>query len=229
MAANRGAAGGSRQRFTFGQQFDPSAAAVEAYRSPQRDESERKRQAELDAARAAGFAEGHEAGLAAARAEINAAMAACLERVAMLLGDIGRSEEATGHMLARQSVDIARAVGSQLASRLMAAQPEAEVEALVAECLAQLRDEPQVAVALSPEIAEALQERLQELAAGSGFAGRLLVQGDPRLEPTDARLSWSQGSASRSRQEILQEIEAAVQRYLHGHGLAADAAAAAAE
>ncbi|MFC3227759.1 hypothetical protein ACFOGJ_10985 [Marinibaculum pumilum] len=209
------------RKFTFGEQFDPSAEAVEAYRSPQRDETERRRQAEMAEVREQGYAAGHEAGLAEARAEINAAIAEALDRIGAGLAELGPSEQATGHMLTRQSIGIARAVGGQLAARLMESQPEAEVEALVADCIGQLRDEPQVVVSLAPEIAEAVQDRLQELATARGFAGKLIVKPEPGLQPTDARLVWSEGEAMRSESEVMQEIDAAVGRYLQGRGLAA--------
>lgn len=222
-AAGKGAAGkgtgAQARRFTFSQQFDPSKEAAEAYRSPQRDEAERRRREELARMREEGYAEGHEAGLAAARAELNAAIAATLDRLAQRLDALGPSEEATAHMLARQSIEIARAVGRQLAGRLVDMQPEVEVEALVGECIGALRDEAQIVVTLSPPLAEALEGRLQELAAGHGFAGKLLVQQDPAMEATDARLAWSEGSASRSRQAVLEEVDAAVERYLQGRGL----------
>lgn len=227
MAAKPGMAGPGLRKFTFAQRFDLPEEAVPEPRAAEREEAARRRQEELDAARQEGFAAGHAAGLEQARAEIGAAIAACLDRVSSQLAEIGRSEEATGHLLTRQSIEIARAVAVQLASRLMEVQPQVEVEALVADCLAQLRSEPQVVVALSPPLAEVLQERLQEVALGAGFGGRLVVQADPHLDPADARLTWSQGSAVRSRQEVLQEIENAVQRYLHGHGLVAPGAAAA--
>lgn len=216
--AAKGAEGKAR-RFTFSQQFDPSKEAAEAYRSPQRDEAERRRREELARMREEGYAEGHEAGLAAARAELNAAIAATLDRLAQRLDELGPSEEATGHMLARQSIEIARAVGRRLASRLVDMQPEVEVEALVGECIGQLRDEAQIVVTLSPPLAQALEERLQELAAKHGFTGKLLVQEDPAMAATDARLAWSEGSASRSRQDVLREIDLAVERYLQGRGL----------
>jgi len=207
------------RRFGFGEQFDPSEAAAEAYRSPQRDEAERRRQEELAQARDEGFAAGHEAGLAEARAELNAAIAATLDRLAQRMNELGASEQETGHMLARQSIDIARAVGSQLAGQLMALQPEVEVEALVGTCIDQLRDEPQMVVTLSPPLAEALHDRLQDLAAENGFTGKLLVRQDATLEATDARLVWSEGSASRTRRQVQAEVDAAVERYLRGRGL----------
>ncbi len=211
------------RKFTFGQQFDPSAEAQEAYRSPKRDEFERQRQEELSDAREQGYAAGHEAGLAEARAEINAAIAQALDQIGSQMATLGPSEEATGHMLTRQSIEIAQAVAGQLAHRLMEAQPTAEVEALVSDCISQLRDEPQVVVVLAPEIAEAVQDRLQELATANGFAGRLVVKPEPGCAATDARLVWSEGQAARSRGDLMQEIDTAVRSYLQGRGLAAAA------
>lgn len=218
-----GKAAANVRKFTFGQQFDPSTEAQEAYRSPKRDEFERQRQEDLSEAREQGYAAGHETGLAEARAEINAAIAQALDQIGSQLAELGPSEDATGHMLTRQSIEIARAVAGQLAHRLMETQPTAEVEALVADCIGQLRDEPQVVVALAPEVAEAVQERLQDLATASGFTGRLVVKPEPGVAATDARLVWSEGQAARSQDDLMQEIDTAVRGYLHGRGLAAAA------
>ena len=76
-------------------------------------------------------------------------------------------------------------------------------------------------VSLAPEIAEAVAERLQELATAKGFSGKLIVKPEPALDATDARLVWSEGEAARSQGDMMQEIDAAVARYLHGRGLAA--------
>jgi flagellar assembly protein FliH len=85
-----------------------------------------------------------------------------------------------------------------------------ELEAVFSEVFDQAIEEPRIVVRAAPGMIEALEEKLQALAARSGFEGKLSLIGDPRLAETDCRVEWSEGGVERDPQRSLKAIEAAV-------------------
>src|SRR5690606_15522717 len=110
----------------------------------------------------------------------------------------------------------------RLAPALVARQPLAELSEMVADCLRQMPTEPRVVVRVADELVDSLQAQIDEIAAASGFAGKLVLLGEPGLAPGDRRAERADGGAA-----LLAQIDAAVDRYCRGQrALAAERAAA---
>jgi flagellar assembly protein FliH len=169
---------------------------------------------ELEAARA----EGHAQGVAEGRAEAEraiaahaaAALAAIADQVAALDAAARAAAEARTHELVAAIGTIAR----RLIPGLVERHGLAEIEALVVESLARLHDEPRVVVRVNDALLDPLKGRLDELAAGVGYAGRIIAIADHGVAPGDARIEWADGGAERDSPRAWAEIDAQIARFV---------------
>lgn len=140
------------------------------------------------------------AAAAGALATQSAPMAAALDRA---MGD---------HR--REAVELALSIGRKLALHLVARHPQAELEALIAECLASLGGVPHLVIRCHPDLADAIRDNALAQMAHSGFSGRLVVMGDPDIRLGDGRLEWVDGGVVRDIAETAGEIDRQIASYL---------------
>lgn len=160
--------------------------------------------------RAEGVAEGEQAASARAATQLAQAAQALADRAAALNAALDDHRQA---MLA-DAVEIAASVGRKLAHHLLAAEPTAELEALIAECLSTLDEVPHLVVRCAAVLADAIREITQQRVATSGFSGRLVILGDPDLGFDDVRIEWADGGLVRDRALIEAEIDRRIAAYL---------------
>jgi flagellar assembly protein FliH len=165
-------------------------------------------------ARAKGYAEGLAAGEATATAAATQALARAAEHLVQQATAVLAGLDAARRATEREAIVLAAAVGRKLAANLVAAQPTAELEALLAECLASLSGAPHLVIRCHPDLADRMRERAAPLIAQSGFAGRLVVIGEPEIGPADGRIEWADGGLVRDQNTILAEIDKAIAAYL---------------
>ena len=174
-----------------------------------------------DTARAEGYAEGLAEGerteVAKAAAELTAAGQRIANSAATMLGQV----DAVERKAHTEALELARAIGVKLAATLMAREPEAEIDGLIAECLSSLERAPHLVVRCNPALTEKLQEITETHMANAGYAGRLIVLGDPDIPPGDGRLEWADGGLVRDMNAILLQIDKAVAAYCASSGLPA--------
>ena len=116
-----------------------------------------------------------------------------------------------------EAAELAASIGKKLARGLVSAQPTAEIETLIAECLASLDSVPHLVIRCAPELADAVREIAMARIATSGFTGRLVVLGDPEKTSGDARLEWVDGGVARDRDALEAEIDRRVAAYIAAH------------
>ncbi|MBV8888475.1 MAG: flagellar assembly protein FliH [Alphaproteobacteria bacterium] len=174
--------------------------------------------ATLAAMRAEGFAEGFEQGLARGHAEAAAALAA---RSAAALDGIGRRLEAllagaaeaeAGR--ARDAARLALSAARRIAPAFVRTAGFDEVEAVVTDCLRHALDEPRLVLSVAETFFDEARQRIEPLARDAGFAGRVVILADARLEFADCRVEWADGGAERDTGRLWREIEQAVSRNL---------------
>jgi flagellar assembly protein FliH len=184
------------QRFTFETSFDHVENT-----SARRPLERRYTPAELDAARQAALAEGHAAGRAEALAETAAATATkAAESLARLAEGLSRMIAAADETRAeteRRAVGAVQGIITKLLPGLAARDPLAEVETFAKKCLHEIIDEPRVVLRVSATLYDGLRERLDPIAAASGYAGRIILLADDFLADGDARIEWADGGAER--------------------------------
>ncbi|MBL8697240.1 MAG: hypothetical protein JNK67_02640 [Alphaproteobacteria bacterium] len=204
-------------KFLFETRFD--AGAAPAAPPPRKSFTP----AEIEAAKTAAQQAGLAAGRAAALKEIEAKVAAAADSIAKgldrALGDFVDRQEAQGREATMAAVEMIRRLFPAFAAR----QEFAEMEALLAECLLRVADEPRIVLRMADELVDAFKPRLDALLARSSYAGKVILLGDPSLRDGQTRIEWADGGVERDTQRIWNEIDQTLQRYLAGGDPSGDA------
>jgi flagellar assembly protein FliH len=122
------------------------------------------------------------------------------------------------HAMLAEAVGLASAIGRKLAHHMLDREPTAEIETLLAECLASLDAVPHLVIRCNPEIADAVREIATARIANSGFAGRLVVLGEPDIRLGDARLEWADGGIVRDSAALEAEIDQRIAQFIAARG-----------
>jgi len=157
----------------------------------------------------AGHKEGHQTALELQPARLAAAM----EKLGMQVSlEIARSE---ARALAQEigAIELALELARKLAGRAIERYPVAAIESAVQECFTEARTAPHIAVRVHESLVEDVKAHLGGLAADRGFAGKLVILGEPEIAPGDVRLEWADGGVVRERAAIDQAIE----KTIHNH------------
>lgn len=137
-----------------------------------------------------------------------------LQQIAGQFGDAAAGfEEAAGraeHDAARLALLLAR----KLASALLARHPAAEIEALARSLFSHLRATPHVVVRVGEDLVTAIKPRLDAIAHEAGYAGRIVVLGEPEIALGDARIEWADGGLVRDRKATEALLERSTRLYL---------------
>jgi flagellar assembly protein FliH len=65
------------------------------------------------------------------------------------------------------------------------------------------------------------KHKLEDIAHGRGFEGRLMVEADASLATGDCRIEWNEGGVTRDRAATLATIDDVVARYIAARTAAA--------
>ena len=162
---------------------------------------------------AAAREEGYRQGLAAGQSSVEAQSATA--QVAQMVQTIEDYEKL--HL--GQSVGLAASVGRKLAAHLIAREPQTELAALLSECMASLEAAPHLVIRCHPDLCDAMKAIAEDRMKVSGFAGRLIVLGDPEIRMGDGRLEWADGGLVRDINAISSEINTRISAYLAARGV----------
>jgi flagellar assembly protein FliH len=160
---------------------------------------------------------GEEAGATRGRTE---AVAAFDKQVAATLSTIAQQTAAIANSIAAEaqaagkSADLALAIVRKLHPALVERQGLAEIESVLTQCLESLKQEPRLVAYVHSARLDALQERLTQLSAASGFDGRVVLIGDDAMGESDCRVEWADGGVEREAGRIWRAVEEALARYI---------------
>lgn len=200
------------QKFLFETSFEVAVGEPEPKFSEQ----------DLAAAREAAFDAGRQAGHQDA-AEGEERRIAELMTLAVGRIDALKSElDGQAARITRDAVDAAMTISRKVLPTLARRNALGEVEGMFAECLNIIREEPRVVVRVPGDLAESLQGRLEQLAAGNGFHGKLVFMPDDDLAPTDCAVIWADGGANRDLARTWAEIDQSLNRFLYAAGTGDD-------
>lgn len=205
----------NKAKYLFDMPFDGSKPRVERSYAPKAPPPKFSAE-EVEAAKIAARAEGEAAGRAAAYGEHQQNLEQALGAIAGQLAEIAGAEERSRIAARKEAVELATAIARKLAGRLIARQPQAEVEALVLRCMDDMRDEPRLVVRAADSVVQLLDQRLDQLIAQSGFGGKVVLVPDATMASTDCRVDWADGSAERQQAMLEKEVDQAVERYVAG-------------
>lgn len=172
----------------------------------------------LAAAREEGFREGRQQGERSATAESGRRLAVAVEALLARVIETAASLDSARQENLAEAVHLAAAVGRKLAGALIAREPTAEIDALIADSLSSLDAVPHLVIRCAPELADVVRDIASARIATSGFSGRLVVLGDPEIGSGDARIEWADGGIVRDVNQLSAEIDARIEEFLASRG-----------
>ncbi len=89
-----------------------------------------------------------------------------------------------------------------------------EVEGLLAQAIADLRDEARIVVRIHDSLLDELRATLDDVARDAAFEGRLVLLADEEIAPGDCRIEWAEGGVERVVARVWSDFEAVVMRAL---------------
>jgi len=154
-------------------------------------EGSRRAAGEADVAQAR--SEGFQAGLAQARAEAQDQTGGLVARLLQSIERLASQEHARLDEVEWQAAQVAISAARRLAGAALADKPMAGIENAVRECLGHARLAPHLVVRVNEASVEAVETMLVRLTRETGFAGKLVVLGEPDIGPGDGRIEWADG------------------------------------
>ncbi|MBK1665446.1 flagellar assembly protein FliH [Rhodospirillum rubrum] len=172
--------------------------------------------AQVEAAREEGYIGGHTAALDEAANATERMAALALAEMGRRLNELQHRHDDAIDDIARDAARLILGVCRKILPATAQNGAVDEVTALVSELLPSVFTEPRLIVRVHPAIADSLRERLDAVAAESGYEGKLTVSADPRVPPTDCKVEWGEGGVERDSARQWAEIEALIDRHLAG-------------
>jgi flagellar assembly protein FliH len=173
----------------------------------------------LAEARREGYADGLAAGERTAVARAEQQVAASADAVANKVAAMAATIDDAKKQSAAEAVTLALSIARKLAGRMIAAEPTAEIEALIVECLQSLEGVPHLVIRCEPMLADRVRDIATAKISHSGFTGRLVVLGDPDIAIGDARLEWADGGVVRDIRQLSADIDSAITEYFAARGI----------
>lgn len=200
--------------FAFDTVFDDAGSI--AYQPPARRKHYTAE--EVEAARAAGYAEGERSAVAQAEA-----------RAADALADIARAARAAlsalqgvAHEHRVGSAQLALAAARRIADAALDRFPEAPAAAALEALAREIEAEPRLMVRVAPDLQARIQAALDHTAEAIGFEGQILTRAEPALPPAAFVLDWGDGKAVFDPQDAAARVAAALEAALAAEGLHAE-------
>ena len=165
-------------------------------------------------AEARGYRAGFDAARLEARAESDRRVALAMEEIAISIGAIANRFSTVESRMETEAVDVALAVARKLCAELVAAEPLADIMALVGDCFRHLTATPHLVVRVNDALYDAVRERVEQLAKRAGFEGRLVILAEPDIATGDCRIEWADGGVTLERAAIDTKISELVGRYI---------------
>ncbi|NVJ96559.1 MAG: hypothetical protein HWE25_00305 [Alphaproteobacteria bacterium] len=194
-------------KYRFDQAFDGGA------KSRFDEELDRLRE-DTEKIKADAYAHGLEDGRNQILGEIEAATLEALNQISQAAHALFSQRSQLESGLKQEMVQLAYAISSKLSPALLRQHPMAEIEALIEDCLVTASKEPRLVVRVAEGLLDAVNERLEDLKASTGFPGDIVLIGEPSLGHQDCRVEWPDGGTERKHDVVQHEIELAVQRFV---------------
>jgi len=194
-------------KYTFDQAFDGGA------KSRYDLEIERVQQEGLENANNA-RTQGLEEGRSQVLHEIEAQTQETLSQIAQAAHALFSQQAQLEAALKQEMVQLAYAISAKLAPALMRNHPLHEIEALIEDCMVTASKEPRLVVRVSDSMADAINERIQDMKVATNFPGDIVLIGEQTFGAQDCRVEWPDGGTERRYGDIQKEIESAVHRFV---------------
>jgi flagellar assembly protein FliH len=167
-------------------------------------------EADLEAARAEGFAQGVDHTNASLERAASDALRTLANLMQMTLGRL--NEEAQS--LRTDAAEVAIHAAKAIAGSALDGFGDDAVADIVAKAIAHLREAPRLVVRVAPDLVPLLESRLVDCAREAGFYGEVAVRGDEIAAKGDCTLDWGEGTITHNRAAAFEAITQAAQSWL---------------
>jgi flagellar assembly protein FliH len=202
------------QKFTFERAFPDTANRIVPLEQKEPTltvaEHETLMSAAIANARIDAFIEGKNA----ANDEETARLVRAMESVSMALDQLRYELSDIQAMASQEAIRFAHDIARKLAGKLLDSAPMTVIENVAREIFDDLRGQLHVAVRVAPDLIDLTKEKLSSIARERGFEGRLIVMGEPEIQPGDVRIEWADGGIIRDRALVEQTLTAGIERAL---------------
>jgi flagellar assembly protein FliH len=187
------------RRYAFDTEFAPDGAIVSAKPKPLTTD-------EVDAERATAYKKGAQDATAQAERETAAALQALADAASAILTRL----EAESRAMREEAARVALAAARKIAGAALDAYGAERAAAAIESAMDTLRHQPRLLVKLSPEAAETLKPRIDEMTETHAYAGAVLVRPQAGLRNGEVVIDWSDGVITMSPDDAAQRIEALI-------------------
>ncbi|WP_282609744.1 FliH/SctL family protein [Pelagibius sp. Alg239-R121] len=212
----------ANQKFLFDNAFEaplPSGQEPAAPPPPEPETLEPEiSEADLQQAREEGRQEGVELGREEGRTEAFAGIEQTTQNLLLnMTGRLGELMTEQPRMRADAAQEALQTVTTILQKMLPSLEKSAamkEIESVVSECLLRAQDEPRLVVRVSERVLDAVKARVDALVASEGFEGKIVFLAAEGFGDSDVRVEWADGGAERKLEDLWQDIDQILARFL---------------
>jgi flagellar assembly protein FliH len=197
-------------KFTFDTRFDDGNVGS----APHAQVKTRFSKDEMERARSEAYAAGVAAGRTEASAESDRDIGEAMQTFAANATSLLAALQAESAALRGEAIGLAMTAAKKLAPALVAMQPEAEIEAVLRDCLQHLNREPHIVLRVADNLIERLKETVERMALERGLSGRIILLAQSDIAEGDCIVEWADGGVVRSRAEMEQEISDIISRFI---------------
>jgi flagellar assembly protein FliH len=144
-------------------------------------------------ARAEGQRQGEAEGEARARGDSEREIAALASLLSSQLTMLQADAEARAAQIEEGALELAVTLARKLGGAALAKFQLAEIEAMARECFTHARLAPHLVVRVGESEIDQVDRLLGKLAREAGFAGKIVVLGEPDIQASAARIEWADG------------------------------------
>jgi flagellar assembly protein FliH len=189
----------------------------EEFASERRTQSFGRRAADMERLKQAeeeGYSRGLLEGRRDTEQEAAMRMAAAVESLAAQSAAILAELDGQRAHFEQEAAALAITFARKLAGEAVAREPLAALEAAAAECFRQLSATPHLVARVPADLVDRVKAVLDRQAHERGFAGRLVVLGEPDMVAGDFQLEWADGGVGRDGQALDRRVSEAIARHL---------------
>jgi flagellar assembly protein FliH len=209
------------EKFMFEYSFDNDSAATEEQEvvteQPVEEEEEEVivptfSEEDLELSRQQGFEAGKQEGLTATTESLTRQINETLVQVDQKLGTAFQTQGIVNDDLARSALSVAKGICKKMLPGLAAKHSFDEVDRVITDVFAKIVEHPGVTITVHSSLTEEIEKRINELSADKGYQGKIIIQTDETMQPSDCKVEWFNGGSERDAQAMWREITTIVER-----------------
>lgn len=201
-------------KFMFDTEFGTEGAARKTASKPIEREEAVFTESDVASLKAEAFENGMQQGQGQALRGIETSIAETIGSIGTQLSRLLANHDQKVNVIRGEAASLALALASRLAPRMIELAPEAEVQHLIEECLADLHDEPRIVVRASDDTCQRLADRIEEASNRAGYQGKMILLPDDEALPGDCRIEWADGGTERRFSDIQGRFEVMINRFI---------------